>query len=112
MPDKTELHFTPITSLAPMIRKGDLSPVALTEHFLSRIERLDSHLQAFVSVHQDKAISMARAAEMEIRSGKYLGPLHGIPFAVKDLFDVQGLPTAAGSSLLQKNMAKKKEKNA
>ncbi len=107
MPDKMELHFSPITSLSSQIRKGDLSPVELTEHCLSRIERLDPYLHAFISVNPEKAKAMARAAEMEIRAGNYMGPLHGIPFAVKDLFDVKGLPTTAGTHRLKKNIAKK-----
>ncbi len=99
------LHFQTIRELAAQIRHGALSPVALTEHYLARIDALDGTLQAFRLVTRERALAAAQAAELALRAGQDLGPLHGIPYSAKDLFDVKGLPTTAGSSLLHDNMA-------
>jgi aspartyl-tRNA(Asn)/glutamyl-tRNA(Gln) amidotransferase subunit A len=87
------------------MRSGTLSPVELTEHFLQRLEALDGTLHAFRLVTRERALAMARAAELALQAGQDVGPLHGMPYAVKDLFDVKGLPTTAGSNLLQDNIA-------
>lgn len=94
-----------IGQLAKQIQAGDLSPVTLTEHYLNRIRTLDPTLHAFKLVCPERALAEARAAELLLQSGHEVGPLHGIPFAAKDLFDVKGLPTTAGSNLLQDNIA-------
>ena len=99
------LHFESITSLGRRLRSGELSPVALTETFLDRIERLDDQLGAFTVVCAERALAQARAARTQIEAGIDLGPLHGIPYAAKDLFDVRGLPTTAGTRLLADNIA-------
>ena len=101
----TPLHFQSISELARRLRRNEISPVELTEHYLSRIDSLDAKLNAFRLVCRDRALEAARAAESDLRAGRNLGILHGIPYAVKDLFDVKGLPTTAGSSLLEKNTA-------
>lgn len=101
----TPLHFQTITELARQIRERTLSPVALTEHFLARIEALDGKLGAFRLVTRERALAEAEAAEAVLRSGRTVGPLHGIPYALKDLFDVRGVPTTAGSNLLADNIA-------
>jgi aspartyl-tRNA(Asn)/glutamyl-tRNA(Gln) amidotransferase subunit A len=98
-------HYMSISSLARSMRKGDISPVELTERCLARIEALDGRLNAFQRVCRERAMAEARAAEMALRAGNDLGPLHGIPYAAKDLFDVRGLPTTAGCSLLETNIA-------
>lgn len=94
-----------IRQLAKQIQSGDLSPVTLTQHYLDRIHALDPTLHAFRLVCPERALAEAQAAELLIQSGHEVGPLHGIPFAAKDLFDVKGLPTTAGSNLLQDNIA-------
>jgi aspartyl-tRNA(Asn)/glutamyl-tRNA(Gln) amidotransferase subunit A len=94
-----------ISQLAKQIRAGDLSPLTLTEHYLNRIETLDPALHAFKLVCPERALAAAKAAELFVQSGHEVGPLHGIPFAAKDLFDVKGLPTTAGSNLLEENLA-------
>jgi aspartyl-tRNA(Asn)/glutamyl-tRNA(Gln) amidotransferase subunit A len=101
----TSLAFLTITELAARIRAGALRPVELTEALLDRIGRLDGALHAFVAVARDRALAEARAAEIALRGGQDLGPLHGIPYAAKDLFDVKGLPTQAGTRLLATNIA-------
>jgi len=99
------LHLKTIRELAEIIRAGGLSPVDLTKHFLSRIQSLDEKLNAFRLVCRERALAEAKAAETALRAGQDLGPLHGIPYAAKDLFDVRGLPTTAGARLLENNIA-------
>lgn len=104
MADDT-LFYQTIAELAPRIRAGELSPVALTEALLERIQALDPALNAFRLQTPERALAAARSAELQINSGQYLGPLHGIPYAIKDIYDVQGLPTTAGSKTLEDNIA-------
>ncbi|MGI9303037.1 MAG: amidase [Gammaproteobacteria bacterium] len=94
-----------LSELGRLLRAGDLSSVELTDHYLARIEALDPKLNAFRIVVPERARAVAKAAEVALRAGQDLGPLHGIPFAAKDLFDVAGLPTTAGCSLLNDNIA-------
>lgn len=101
----TPLHYLPITALSEHIRSGELSPVDLTEAFLTRIGVLDEKLGAFIAVRGDQALDEAKAAEAARRAGRDLGPLYGIPFAVKDLYDVNGMATTAGCRLLENNVA-------
>ncbi|MGE3538033.1 MAG: amidase [Candidatus Tectimicrobiota bacterium] len=90
----------PVTTLASLVATRALSPVELVEAHLARIEHLNASLLAYLHVSAEPARAAARAAELEISSGGYRGPLHGIPVAYKDIFDVQGLPTTAGSKLM------------
>ena len=94
------LHYKAITELAAMLRSGETTPTALTEHLLTRIERLNGPLNAFNLVTADRAMAEAKSAEALLTAGRDLGPLHGIPYGVKDLYDVIGLPTTAGSQTL------------
>ncbi|MBT6628840.1 MAG: hypothetical protein HOB49_17635, partial [Gemmatimonadetes bacterium] len=96
MPDD-ELAFATIAYQSQLLRRGDLSPVELTQLYLDRIDAYDEHLNAYLTVTAERAIASARAAEAAIQGGDWRGPLHGIPVALKDLFDVVGLPTTAGS---------------
>ena len=99
----------PVPSLAEAsaaIASGALSPVALTEAALARIAALDPKLNAFITVTADRARRVAAAAEAEIKAGKRRGPLHGIPYALKDIYDVAGVRTTAHSKLLIDNVAK------
>ena len=97
-PDAT-LAWT-LEAVADAIRGRRLSPVSLTESCLARIEALEPRLNAFVTVTADLAREQARQAEREIEAGRYRGPLHGMPIAVKDLFATKGIRTTAGSKIL------------
>ena len=94
------LHYQSITELAAMLRSGETTPTALTEYLLARIENLNGPLNAFNLVTADRAMAEAKSAEALLAAGRDLGPLHGIPYGVKDLYDVVGLPTTAGSQTL------------
>lgn len=98
------LHWQTIRALSEQIHRGTLSPVDLMEHLLSRADALDGALHAFRLIPRDRALAAAQAAELALRAGRDSGPLHGIPYAAKDIIDVQGLPTTAGSHLLENNM--------
>ena len=101
----TPLEFATTTDLATQLRAGALGPVKLAETCLDRVAALDGRLHAFIAVTRDRALAEARAAETLLRGGHDLGPLHGIPYAVKDLYDVKGLATTAGTRLLAGNVA-------
>jgi aspartyl-tRNA(Asn)/glutamyl-tRNA(Gln) amidotransferase subunit A len=103
--DKPPLHYQTITDLADGIRKGDMTSTQLVQNYLDRIKSLDGQLNAFRLTCPERALEQAAAADRQIRDGKDSGILHGIPYAVKDLFDVKGLPTTAGASLLGENIA-------
>jgi aspartyl-tRNA(Asn)/glutamyl-tRNA(Gln) amidotransferase subunit A len=100
------LSYESITSLSARIRAGRLSPVTCAEELLGRIDALDGPLHSFIRVMPERALAQARAAEDALKSGAELGILHGIPYAAKDLFDVKGAPTTAGTRLLADNIAK------
>src|SRR5208283_2616645 len=87
-----------LTEAAEQIRIRRLSPVELTRKCLSRIERLNPVLNAFITVTGDLALEQARLAEAEIMAGNYRGPLHGVPIALKDLLDTAGVRTTAASN--------------
>lgn len=91
---------------AELVRKKKVSPVELTKACLARIERLNPALNAFITVTADSALAEARAAEADVQRGKWRGPLHGIPIALKDLFDTAGMRTTAGSALFKDRVPK------
>ena len=93
------LHHLTIAEASSLIERQELSPVALTEAFLGRIESVDPKLNAFVTVTGERALDDARTAEQEIAAGGYRGPLHGIPIALKDIYDTAGIRTASQSHL-------------
>ena len=93
----TELYFLTIHQAGELIRKRELSPVELTRACLERIEHTDDRLHSFILLMEDEALRQARVAESEVLSGSYRGPMHGIPFALKDLYDTAGIKTTSGS---------------
>jgi aspartyl-tRNA(Asn)/glutamyl-tRNA(Gln) amidotransferase subunit A len=88
-----------IADAGAMFRAGTLSPVELTQGALGRIAATDAVIHAYVRVLADEALAAARTAEAELRSGHDRGPLQGIPIAIKDAFDVAGVPTRYGSEV-------------
>jgi aspartyl-tRNA(Asn)/glutamyl-tRNA(Gln) amidotransferase subunit A len=98
-------QFSTISELGARLRSGAQGPVALAEATLAGIGALDKKLHAFIGLTRDRALVEARAAETLLRGGRDLGPLHGIPYAVKDLYDVAGQPTTAGTRVLAGNAA-------
>jgi len=95
--DPTIAHAT-IDDIAGRIRRRDLSPVDLTKLTLDRIDRLNPTINAYYSVFAEQALATARAAEAEISAGVYRGPLHGVPIAIKDIYETG--PTTCGSKSL------------
>ncbi|MCB1739049.1 MAG: amidase [Gammaproteobacteria bacterium] len=98
------LHHRSLVELGEMLRTREITSTELVEHFLQRISRLDPVLNAFRVVCAERARAEATAADAMLEQGISLGPLHGLPYAVKDLFDVQGLPTSAGCRLLEQSI--------
>ena len=94
------LDFSTIDEAARLLRAGKVSSLELVNAALERIERLNPSLNAFVTVTADSARKQARAADREIRAGKFRGPLHGIPISIKDNFLTKGVRTTAGSKIL------------
>ena len=99
------LHYHSISELGREFRSGKLSPVELTEHLLARGEALDGKLNAYRLPARERALAEAMAAESALRAGQDLGPLHGIPYAAKDLYDAKDMPTTAGTHLLENHKA-------
>jgi aspartyl-tRNA(Asn)/glutamyl-tRNA(Gln) amidotransferase subunit A len=95
-----DLTALSIAEAGALIVRRQVSPVELTDAYLAQLERQNPLLNAYVTVTGDAAREEARAAEREIGSGTYRGPLHGIPIALKDLYDTKGIRTAAGSKIL------------
>ena len=96
-----DLHYARISDIAGMLERRELSPVELTKHMLDRISALDSQLNSYQTVMAEQAMDAAAKAESEIVSGRYRGPLHGIPVAVKDLCFTRGVPTRGGLAVLR-----------
>ena len=100
-PPSEALAFLSIERASALIRTKKVSPVELTQAYLSRIERLNPQLNAFITVTAESALAEARQAEAEIQKHRWRGALHGIPIALKDLVDTAGVRTTAGSELFK-----------
>ena len=87
-----------ITQAAELLARGELSPVELTQACLARIQQVEAQLNCFITLTPELALQQARQAEQELRAGVSRGALHGIPLALKDLFETAGVRTTAGSS--------------
>ena len=97
MPDVT---FASITELARMVATKAISPVELARAHLDRIAALDTTLETFITVAPDHALDAAKAAEQRVMAGEPLGPMHGVPIALKDLCNTAGIRTTGGSKIL------------
>ena len=101
---ETPLHFKTISEVASLIESKQLSPVELTKAMLGRIESLDHRYKSYATVMSDQAMASARAAETAITAGRYIGPLHGVPIAVKDLCFTKGVATMGGTQVLRQHV--------
>src|SRR5437588_8388063 len=93
-----DVLYLSVSELAERIRIRKLSPVELAESYLERSRQLGPRLAAYATLTEDLARQQAKQAEQEIAAGKYRGPLHGIPYAAKDLLAVRGYPTTWGAA--------------
>lgn len=99
--DPTEIAFLPVHRLAALIRERRITSVELTEIYLERMKRYDPVLLCAVSILEGRAMEEAQQADADLRAGTWRGPLHGIPYGVKDLFSVDGTRTTWGSADFQ-----------
>ena len=97
---KEELPYLSAAELAGLIERKEVSPIEVTEAYLDRIDALDFKFNAYLTVCRDEALQAAREAEQAIARGNYLGPMHGIPVAVKDQFWTGGIRSTGGSRIL------------
>ena len=93
------LHYTSLRDVARSIQSREISPVELTTRILDRIAAIDGKLKSYATVMREQALEMAKRAEEEVQRGRYRGPLHGVPIAVKDLCYTKGVRTMAGTSI-------------
>jgi Asp-tRNA(Asn)/Glu-tRNA(Gln) amidotransferase A subunit family amidase len=97
-PEKDEdLAFLPLTALAALVRKREISSVSLTRLYLDRLKKYDAALKCVVSLTEETALKQAEQADKEIAAGRYRGPLHGIPWGAKDLISYPGYKTTWGA---------------
>jgi aspartyl-tRNA(Asn)/glutamyl-tRNA(Gln) amidotransferase subunit A len=101
-----DIAFDSVAGLAAKLRSGRISSMAIVERLLERIDTLDKRLHSFISVCPERALASARAADVALKTGQDLGLLHGIPYAAKDLFDVEGMATTGGTRLRKDHRAK------
>jgi Asp-tRNA(Asn)/Glu-tRNA(Gln) amidotransferase A subunit family amidase len=97
--DDTAVAYAPVTHLSKWIHTGQLTSVRLTELYLDRIARIAPRLYCYSTVCADRARAQANALDAEFKAGKYRGPLHGVPYALKDVFDTAGIATTWGCAL-------------
>lgn len=102
----SDLHHMTIAEAGALIKARRLSPVELTEAYLRRINALDGQISAFITLTADLAMEQARRAEQEIAAGQYRGPMHGIPFGLKDLYDTSGILTTGHSKVRSHHVPK------
>src|SRR5215471_4814439 len=95
----SEIIFRSVAELAPLLKARRLSPVEVVRAYLDRIDALNPRVNAFITVTAERALEQARKAEKEIAAGRYRGPLHGVPYAPKDLLATKGIRTTNGSKV-------------
>ena len=92
-----DIAFAPLTKLAGWVRKRQITSERLTDLYLRRLKKFDPKLRCVITLTEDLARKQAKQADQEIAAGKYRGPLHGVPYGVKDLLDTAGIPTTYGA---------------
>lgn len=97
--DKTDIPFLSVAQLSELIKNRTVSPVAVVEAYLARIDTLNSKLYAYLTVCRDESLQAARESEQALDRGQYLGPVHGIPVAVKDQLNTAGIRTTSGTPI-------------
>ena len=98
--DRTELRRLSLAQASALVGSREISPVELVDACLTQIEAVNPNLSAYISVYHDQARAVAKAAEIMAQAGHFLGPLHGLPIAIKDNIALKGLRTTAGSKIL------------
>lgn len=101
----SDLAYLTVAEGAALLRARKLSPVEWTRALLDRIAAVDSHTNAYLTVTADKALNQAKAAEAEIAKGQIRGPMHGVPYAAKDIFDIEGMATTCHSKIRKDHRA-------
>ncbi len=101
--NKSGLDFLTLAAAAEAIKSKELSPVDLTKFSLEQISLLNPKLNAFITVLEEDALKKAKHAEAEIHKGNYMGLMHGIPYAVKDIYATRGIRTTNGASVFHEN---------
>jgi Asp-tRNA(Asn)/Glu-tRNA(Gln) amidotransferase A subunit family amidase len=96
--NRNDLAFYSIPQLASLIKNKKISSLELTKFFIMRLKKWGDTLQSVITLTEDLALHQARQADAEIQNGKYRGPLHGIPYGIKDLFAVKGYKTTWGTT--------------
>ena len=104
--NEADIAFAPVTELSRWIERKQITSERLTTIYLARIESLDPKLRSVITVPKDHAIAQARQADAEIGAGRYRGPLHGIPYGVKDLLDTAGIATTYGAEPFKNRVPK------
>jgi len=102
--DNESIAMGGLLEVSQLVKNGEISSTEVTRTILERIERLNPEYKIFNTVSGDLAMEQARAADTEIQSGKYRGPLHGLPVAVKDIIDTAGVRTTYGSGLFRQHV--------
>src|SRR3989454_11033949 len=98
--NKADIPFLSATALGELIRQRDISPVEAAEAYLERIDTIDGTLHSYITVCRQATLQAARTAEQALARGEWRGPLHGVPYAVKDQFWTKGIRPTGGSRLL------------
>lgn len=102
----TDLHFLTIAEASKQIKARTLSPVEYVDHLAQRVEKIDPQLNSFITPTFELARTQAKKAEAEISAGQYRGPMHGIPFGAKDIYETAGILTTGGSRIAQQHVPK------
>ena len=102
----TDIAFAPARKLASMIRNKKIGALELLDHYIARIEKYNSNLNAIIATDFDSARKRAKGADRALAKGKSWGPFHGVPMTIKEAFDVAGMPTTWGAPEFKTNIAK------